>query len=44
MEFKAETNTFTNELKIAQEADKLNLKKVQFEGQKTDVKNDLKLD
>lgn len=32
MEFKADSNTFSNNLDIAKEADKLNLKKVQFEG------------
>lgn len=32
MEFKADANTFSNNLDIAKEADKLNLKKVQFEG------------
>jgi len=44
LEFNADKNTFQNALDIAKEEDKLNLKKVMFEGKKIDVQNDLKLD
>jgi hypothetical protein len=44
MELTADKNTFSNELDITKEGDKLKLKNVQFDGQKIDVKNELELD
>jgi len=44
LELNAEKTTFSNELDIAKEGDNLKLKKVEFEGLKIDMKNNLQID
>lgn len=44
MELNADSKTFSNDLDITKEGDKLKLKRVQFDGQKKDVHDNLEID